>query len=231
MLIIANGPRKSGTHLLKRCIQLMGIDPINGVIKPNGYDPKDNINAVIQKDQLLRMLDGKERVGIGHLPYAHRYRSCKMVTMIRDPRDIVCSFYRWVMKRKETMIYFHLKRMDSMNERLSAIIRNMNKVGLRAELESYNGYLLDSTELVVKFEDLIVKNENVVKTIAWSLGETEYMNPENVEKISENLIGHTLTYDPPSPEKHWSNYFTKNVYKAFEREGGNEIVKQWGYKV
>src|SRR5215207_10963041 len=82
---------KSGTHLLANLMRALfgelAVEPV--FIEPQTIEAR---------------LAGPPKVHIGHLPYSPdlslKLRSARLVLLVRDPRDLVCSMTRSMYSRK-----------------------------------------------------------------------------------------------------------------------------------
>ncbi len=236
-LVICNGARKTGTHLLKQCVVGMGFQSIPGVIKPGMWDPKDGspvkklpINS-IEKDILSLAPDKLNHAIVGHIPYSDKFGPDKYITMIRNPRNIIVSFMRWAMRKKDTKINALLNDLYNDSDRLIQIIRNMNKIGLYEELLKYAKWLDDPDHLIVRFENLINKDTNNAQLVRIA----KYLDIHSIdasdiaEKVIQGIDKERTGKTYSGELSNYEEYFTKKVEEEFIRVGGNKINEYFGY--
>lgn len=154
--VFLNSIPKSGTHLMERALCL----------HPRLYRrivPTLHLGTVREglglADQLPR---GPGQVVVGHLPYyppwlqALEDTGCRMLFMIRDPRDVVASEMHHVLRDPEHRLHERYRRTTDPQERLLMLIRGVEggRRPLREVLENFLPWL-DVGACVVRYEELI----------------------------------------------------------------------------
>lgn len=156
--VLSNGIPKSGTNLLERILSLMP-----GMRMAPFRTLMDWDRCGARTGRRLRSLKRGQFIN-AHLP-AHRAvmdlvssLNITSLLMIRDPRDIVVSSYRYICYI-DTTHYAHaaVSRLDSDSARLAAVIRGIE--GAVAPVDEiwrrYYPWIEDPATLVVRYEDLI----------------------------------------------------------------------------
>lgn len=172
-----------------------------------------------------------------HLLSIFKETDVRPIQIVRDPRDVVCSFAHWIDKRPD---YYAHKAFSalSLERKMLGIVEGMSHDKLYFEslatvLDRSYGWLTRPSEvLVVRFEDLIGPQgggcakrqaEAVEKVAAWVGAEGA-----DLKKACCSLFGDTATFRKGRKEN-WKEDFTPEVTDAFGRVVGGRL-RQWGYE-
>jgi hypothetical protein len=236
--IFANSIPKSGTNLLEKVFYHMPIIRFSGIrtLRKHTHSKEQ----ILKKISSLR--NGTYQMGhvdydreLGQQLYVKNFRS---ILMIRDPRQIIISHYKYVSyidTNHPTYNYF--KNLKDDNERLLAVINGVSGIveSIDAVLASYEGWLNDNKILVVKFEDLIGEQgggstsnqldtiKNICKHIDIDL--TEFQ----IEQVASKI------YDKKSPTfrsakiDSWKEEFSKEQKAILKNRIGTRLIK-YGYE-
>ena len=195
--IFLNSIPKSGTHLLSRT--LMYLPTLR-------YSVEKTLIVGKQKEQSILDRIAKIRPGefiLGHIKnnkkvfHLMQEKSIRSIMLIRDPRQIVISHYKYVTYIEVTHYSHHFfKNLKDDNERLLAVINGVeNKVeSIDKILDSYSDWLTNSDTLVVKYEDLIGEKGggrysaqiDVLNKISSFLGIK--INENEIKKLTESIF-------------------------------------------
>jgi Sulfotransferase domain. len=199
--------------------------------------------------KVYNLLPGK--VYVGHNPYTSdvakfidRWK-LKHILIIRDPRDYIVSLTYFVGYGN------HIRRpaydqFNSHDEKLLASIVGIGEGKFSLSLtkysvpnvkilyESYEGWLNHKNTLIIRYEDFVGEDgisPNIKETIGRILN---YLEVEPTNDIIAKMINEGM-----KPEKshtfrkgragEWKKEFKEIHFEAFEKIGGVEILKKFGY--
>lgn len=262
--VFANGIWKSGNNLLIKLFGLLGVPKAEfGVASSLIYGNNFLVRQIIRGSKFERNpyfvgLDASVSVSKiwldykvsslkgtcigGHAAYSDQLlrmlksKDIKPVQIIRDPRDVVCSFSHWIMTRPDYYAYPMFKPL-SFEERIMALIDGVDNH--RCPLESF-ATVLDraygwlgqpKNVLVVRFEDLVGIDgggdnsrqlHSINEIIRWSGFEDI-----DVEEVASNLFGGTKTFRKGKIQS-WEDEFNSKINNKFSEKIGDRL-KLWGY--
>jgi len=170
-------------------------------IEANGF-PKSGNHALAKACELLGL-----PVEVQHLTYREKVAGGKYILIVRDPRNIVVSMLRFRYKPQTPGMFI-------------TTFRKFQDKPLVEELGEYEGWLGDSETLAVKFEDLIVGQNQMEKIAA-------YAGVPYLDGAFEELPGLTRTWTGEYSD--YRKLWTPEVDKVWREEGGQELAARWGY--
>ena len=167
----------------------------------NGF-PKSGNHALVKAVQL-----------IGH-PCEVNHRSCAdglppnvthHILVTRDPRNIIVSWLRF--NREAVTPGTFLSKF-----------RRFQRGTLDEDMSDFEWWL--GSAHVVKYEDLVANAKAMV-------GIAVYLGTPYIAGAWENLEGHTVTYNKVHSD--YRNIWTNQVQDDWSAEGGDDLLKRWGY--
>jgi len=170
------------------------------MVTTSGF-PKSGNHALVKAVQLLGV-----NCQINHLPFGSQVAD-KHIFIKRDPRNVVCSWLRFIGRPMTDGMFL-------------TSFRNFQGRSLVAEMADYEGWLRDENTHVVRYEDLI-SDDACLRGIA------EFLNIPYLESAFANLPGLTRTFFAQHSD--YTQIWTPEVSTIWENEGGNLLLKQWGY--
>ncbi len=238
MRVLANSIPKAGTHLLKRCLNLIsGVTDTD--IHVDYLTPKEEIK------QILAAVPPSHFVSSHLTPEPWLLRSLEhggyvVLLMIRDPRDIVVSYIHYVLKEQTHFLHQRFSQMEDLNERLMATILGIqeNEQLLLLDIDSlcrgflqWQGYEICRT---IRFEDLIgpmgggtsARQHEAVASVADHIGIS--MDSKTASEVSDKI------FDPKSPTFRkgtigsWKDEFTPEAARQMDRLAA-ELLSLLGY--
>ena len=251
-IILCNSWPKSGTHLLLNMSEIIlggkGDWYKDGAIK----SPPNDINLLFERINERINSHGNNFAMKGHIGYSEeilnfiKTNNIKVLFIIRDPRDVVCSTIRWVTdlrKNWDANEYFSgLEKEDQ----LSYAIKGMPSISPFSDNDSF---VLWEQSIVERYKLITpwANNENACflkyEELSGNLGEKlfnesierviKFLSIEDVavvKKLKNNLI------DKKSPTFHsgksgeWRNEFSKKNIEEFIEIGGENLVKKFNYE-
>lgn len=221
--IIALSIPKAGTTLLRKTIVLITEKPVTS-LGGKRFDPHNHLkNKLIAESHHLQ---NKFNPVLGkHL----RNKYIKIV-LVRDPRDILVSWNRWISKGKDPHKKKEVWGHYSRKKRLSLLI-NSNFV--LTEVKNAVNWAKDPSVLVVHFEELVgpkgggnftvqvLTVEKIAKHLGYRISRQRAMN------ISKKLFGGTSTFTGGEIHK-WKHCFDKDLLEEFDAVYG-KYFKLLGY--
>ena len=170
------------------------------MVTANGF-PKSGNHALVKAMQLL-CIDCQ----IHHLPFGSPVAE-KYVFIKRDPRNVLCSWLRF-------------NGQEVTPTRFLGAFRRFQTRPLIEELADYEGWLTDRKTLIVRYEDLISDNTEMSRIAG-------FIEVPYVDGAFEELPGMTRTWF--DNHSNFMNIWTPEVAAVWADEGGNELLKRWGY--
>jgi len=180
--IIANSVPKSGTHLLTRVLELMGLELfptfLNGGLVARSMTTAETPDKVRVGSEWPCLVDNERFFALmsqveagmfikGHLPYSPRVAEMldrldyRMVLMLRDPRDVAVSHVDWALSR-DYLPHRKLYQALAPDDRLAAAIIGFRcepagpiVAGLRERFEQMLPWTARETTYVTRFESLV----------------------------------------------------------------------------
>jgi hypothetical protein len=160
--IFVNSVPKAGTHLLKRCLELLpGVS--DAFLHVDISQPLEQMQA-----RLARLLPGE--VASGHLVHRPEYVALLRelrpahLLMLRDPRDVALSLAEYIPRLESHYLHAHFQGLTA-DERLTACIAGLaeprpawDDVALRdvgAASRQFTPWLDEPGVWPVRFEDLV----------------------------------------------------------------------------
>jgi len=263
--VFANGIWKSGNHLLLKLCDKLGFplagsgiaaSSINGNFKfvrklvrgplLNHSSVNIGLEQPIQVSNwwLNNQFDKSAGCTIGgHAAYSKDFleillrQKVRTILMVRDPRDIVVSYARWIDTRRDEYWQKCLAPL-SLEDRMFSIIQGFEGSAGRFDslatvLDRASGWLHQPEVLVVRFENLVGENgggtnqaqlNELVRVVNW-LGVTDV----DIESVQNSLFGGTKTFHSGQVGA-WQNSFTPEVLKVFEEVVGQARMQEWSYE-
>lgn len=222
--VLANSIPKSGTHLLMKCLRLFPDLKLyhDGVLYP-GELKKEHPAPVLRR--LRRRQSSLARMGYGcfamvHWPYSEsalqfvRERDIKMVLMIRDPRDMVISFFKFEMTSRRHGYHRSFAQLPDDGARLRAAIAGDAVLGIpdiAMQLERYTPWI-DQGICVIRFENLIGEHG----------GGNRELQLDEIERLSGE-IGISLT-------RNQSEHIADRVFDVGSRTFRKGMIRQWEHE-
>lgn len=234
---------KCGTHLLKKCIQLLtGRDSIHNVPwykrpSKNAYDYFHYFYTVksIEDFEYLTHLPADKFWRL-HLMYdenqAHLLikNSCKTVFMYRDPRDQIISFAFYFMKRRNIVLDINEMITDMITTGSIAVspVTNLNIYEL---YQRYLPWMNHPGILSLRFEDLVGdqgggSNEAQIKAVTDLAHHLElHLSEQVIETVASSLFGKELSFTFRKGQiGDWKNYFTDEHKTLFKKVAGQLLI-------
>ena len=253
--IICNSFPKAGTHLLLEVARYILGDG-DWYKEDEIKFPKEGENAFFGLiDERIEKYSNNFAIK-GHIPWSKTIehglieRGFFILFIVRDPRDIIGSTYRWLTDlRKDWEISQYLNCLPD-EVRLSIIINGMPILEpfnldnhyiywdkpLPERYENLLGWMESKNSYLVKYEylngDQGLENKRIIiDNILDFLGITN--TTEEYQEILNNLMSKTKnskskTFHTGSSGT-WLNYFNRYHKKAFVKLGGESLVKQLNY--
>lgn len=169
----------------------------------NGF-PKTGNHALQKAIELLG-----QPVSVNHIPFTEGIDADidLHLHVIRDPRDIVVS---WLRHNSESVTPgLFISRF-----------RKFQFKSLIEEMADYEGWLTDPRTIIIRYENLVT-DIHVMEDIA------TFMNVPYLNGAWEELPGLTRTWNAVKSDH--KSIWTSDVQKVWADEGGNELLKRWGY--
>lgn len=238
--ILINSIPKSGTNLIGNALQYFPYlrRRIGKTIRPLHY----SIDKAYGKVSNIK----NGQYGFSHLKYDDRLylrlrlinSNIKMLFMIRDPRDIVVSNFKYVthidMKHKSHLYFRNLPDNETRLMRTiigkTDIVEPINKV-----LEDYLPWLSAKECLTIRFENLIGPNgggkaELQLRSVMEIADLLEIsLNKKQLNKIIDNIYSRkSPTFSTGQIEK-WKEYFTDEHIREFKNSTSDMLIK-YGYE-
>lgn len=161
----------------------------------------------------------------------------KSLCMVRDPRDIVVSNFKYVTNIDTTHItHKHFSSLPDDDARLMAAIRGVERIhaSIGDVLSKYEGWLNDKNTLIVRFEDLIGSrgggdDSRQYETI---LAIARHLEIDITEEQAKEICSRTFSTKSPTFRTGsiggWRKYFKDEHEKVFNENVG-ELLKVYGY--
>lgn len=258
---IVNSLPKSGTHLLKKIIGLLpGMTTADLHLGPeqdrsdvSGW-LKDEIPLgvgrprLMPQEQIRGMLASLEQGNFitGHIPYSRAMAELlqeldiKMVSIIRDPRDVAVSQAQFVVNSPGTPLHDYYRTLSEGQRIMTAIVgvRQLPSGpvlrNLRERVESVRQWDSQPQSLLTSFERLVGPQgggsrelqRREIGAIALHLGVE--CAPQEVDSVAGRAFGDTATFHKGMIGT-WRRYFTDEHKRACKELVG-QILIDLGYE-
>lgn len=236
--VFANSIPKSGTNLLENVFYYMPVIRYSGfrTLRKHTHSKEEILNKIAS------LRSGTYQMG--HVDFDSdimgKLNSCsfKSIIMIRDPRQIIVSHYKYVSyidTNHPTYSYF--KNLSDDNERLMSVIDGVPDIveSIGDVLKSYEGWITEHKILVVKFEDLIgelgggskSKQLETIKNISKHIGIK--LSDSLLNQISEKIYDNKSPTFRQSSIDSWKNEFSFEQKNILKNRFGDWLIK-YGYE-
>lgn len=266
--LLLNGVWKSGNHLLMKLVEQLGVNYGNRSFATSSilggdyffrqvlrgaWMEKSPVNIglevpvnVRQKWVRSALVDNRNKAVMGHAAYSDCFLSIlrsegfKTIQIVRDPRDVVLSFARWIGDRPDYYAYSAFCQL-TLEQKMRNVITGFSCGSLYFEsiasvLDRSYGWLTASPEeiLVVRFEDLVgsrgggcdlAQMAAISKVCKFIYGEEL---PAIQQSVACNLFGGTKTFKDGQIGA-WKNYFDADLRRVFDETVGPRM-RLWGYQ-
>jgi sulfotransferase 6B1 len=245
--VLGNAMPKSGSHLIIQVLQ--GLTRIGPFVNP-GFPPvnRTEANQSINEDgileNLIRMQPGDIRYGYVHSkdPFIKKITKPGMASVFvyRDPRDMIVShvFYATDMQPGHAMHRYYKETLTTNEDRINFAINGVQvdgfvMRGVNARYEAYLGWLEQPDVLCLRFEDLILRQD---EAITWLIDylETRGYQPQLTRKEAVDRIKTAInpqrsgTFRKGIPGN-WRDHFTEENKRVFKEKAG-ELLIHLGYE-
>lgn len=242
-VVFGNAMPKSGSHLIIQI--LLGLTRLGPFVDP-GLPPvnrsEENLN--LPEEEVLAnircMRPGDIRYGYIHArePYIEALTGSERATLFvyRDPRDMIVShvFYATEIHKGHGMHAYYTQELNSVEERINAQISGVDKPGLelspiRKKYEAYLGWLEQPGILCLRFEDLILKRDQILESILIYLESRGYTaevgRQEAVDILKESIAPHKSGTFRKGRPGNWREHFTASNKSVFKQATGDLLVR------
>ncbi|WP_188151604.1 sulfotransferase domain-containing protein [Teredinibacter waterburyi] len=232
--VLTNSIPKAGTNLMERVLMLMPgmrMAASRTVLDWGECSSKTERKLInIKKGQFLN----------AHLPSHKKVidivdrKNIKSILMIRDPRDVVISNYKYVNEIDITHpTHKIISTLNDDNERLLAVIRGID--GAIASVDElwrrFDYWFNDSNTLIVKYEDLVgplgggnLKTQvYTVKNIAEHIGVN--ISSDEIEYIAKNIYSSKASTFRKGTVGGWKKTFNKEHIQVFKKQSKDLLIK------
>lgn len=244
--VLANSIPKAGTNLMERALTFtpgIRMAPFRTLLDWNECSPRTA--------RRLKRLHNGQFIN-AHLP-AHREvldlvddLGVKALFLIRDPRDVVISNYKYVNEIDTTHFsHKYIAGLPDDNARLTAVINGIDgAVASVAELWGrFDGWLTAPNTLVIKYEDLIGSQGGgergvqlaMIEAIASHIGIK--LSPGEIEYVAGNVYSTKASTFRKGKIGTWKDVFTDEHVELFKAQTGDLLIKlgyesnsDWGVK-
>lgn len=226
--------------MLSRCLELLpNVVPFHrGVWLAHA----GKMRPTARRRQLMTVPQGS--FVSGHLPYLPeqvavlREVGFRPIIILRDPRDIAVSYYKFETKYRWLPHYRFFNSLANDDQRLMAMIAGVAKAErapLVEMMQRYVAWLADPDCLHVKFEDLVgeqgggsakAQRETVARIC-------DHIGLPLTEAQIDTVAGQIFSAGSQTFRKgvigDWRNHFSAEHIAAFNETGGQELLEQLGY--
>jgi hypothetical protein len=246
-VVLGNAMPKSGSHLIIQVLQ--GLSRLGPFVNP-GFPPvnRSEDNSKLSEKELLRNI---QRMRPGDIGYGYIHAEEPFITTLtqpnratifvsRDPRDMIVShvFYATQMHAGHGMHHYYNEKLQTMEERINAAIAGVKEPGaeltpIRAKYEHYLGWLDQPDVLCLRFEDLILDQENSLGHLLDYLSIRDFTpksdRPQAILTLQNAIApGRSGTYRKGKPGN-WREYFT-DANKSLFKENTGDLLIRMGYE-
>jgi hypothetical protein len=240
-----NGPRtllnsipKSGTHLLERAIERMPGIRNAGRRTIDCWDSVDtNVIKKLKKIPRGAFLNA-HLTALPEVLNVISHHKIKVIFMIRDPRDVIVSYAKYLQKIDLTHPSSkYIRSLPSDSDRINAIIDGVSGLipSIHDLLKYFLGWLYCRNICICRFEDLVGpaaggskgRQETALKNIAdyFEIG----VNDRKISEITKNLYSeNSSTYRNPKLGGWRKNLSKSQTVKVKFLVGS--LMEKYGYK-
>lgn len=235
--VLMNSIPKSGTNLLESALNNFPLLRNAGRRTIMDWDAVSE--PTLSKIKKIR----KGQFVPAHLP-AHRKiisllatEGIKSLCMIRDPRDIVVSSFKYITNIDLTHVtHKHFFSLPNDDARLMAAIKGLERIhaSIGEVLLRYEGWLDAEKTLTVRFEDLVGSRGggDDARQYETVLAIAKHLEIDLTEDRAKEICNRTFSTKSPTFRAgaigNWRKYFKEEHIKAFKESAGSLIVK-YGY--
>lgn len=220
---------KAGTHLLHKImtnlfskkVVTMYFPARNGNVRP--FTPGRQPSVVLT--HLMSDLTWVNNPGFANF---------RKVLLVRDPRDVVVSFYYHLTKRNGWPLRLSFTRdklwnMGSLEEKVNLMLASPENTPIDG-IHSSLMLLHDPNVLVVRFEDLVGAQGGGSDEVQWMtlmnlasfIGRPKTL--EEIKEVSPRLFGGTWTFRKGQIGE-WKNFFTPGHLETLKALIGHEVIE------
>jgi hypothetical protein len=246
-IVIGNAMPKSGSHLLIQV--LLGLTGIGPFIDP-GMPPisRSSTNRNLNRSEVLENL---RQLRCGDIVYSYLHAQDSYIAELtrqgvasffiyRDPRDLIVShvFYATEMYPKHGMHNYYTQKLSTMEQRINAAIQGVQEEGsrlssIKEKYQKYLGWLVQSSVLAVRFEDLILDRQAALIRILDHLAARGFVPNLARERAIDALASSIAprasgTFRRGQPGE-WRDNFTAENKRVFKLATG-DLLKRLGYE-
>jgi hypothetical protein len=232
--VLANSVPKAGTNLMERVLSFMpGMR-----MAPYRTLMEWDVRLAHQDTRLLKL--GRGQFINAHLPaYPHFLElvdslAIKSLFLIRDPRDVVISNFKYVNEIDITHpSHKGIANLANDHERLTATIIGLEDVVSSVEdlWGRFEGWRSNPHTLVVKYEDLIGAKGggdssvqlSTIASIASHIG--IQLSAEKIQYIADNIYSTKASTFRKGGTGNWKNVFTEEHVKLFKEQTGDLLIR------
>lgn len=233
-----NSVPKAGTHLIKQI--LIGMPSIK-------HDPANHMyegltSQLSDHKKILTTL-GPNEFASGHIYYSEEWTqmlsnlNMKQIFMIRDPRDVLVSFYYYLDKLPHFNLYKYMEANKlSKKEKILSIINGVqipevDYPDIKTWFNLFRGWMYNPFVLNVRFEELHFSNESarlntIRRIVAFLMGE---INPIKLDHVVNHMIANIAPVSSPTFRKgaigNWKTEFDEEIKQAFKDVTGNLLIE------
>lgn len=236
--VLLNSIPKAGTHLLESALEQYPL------LRNLGHRTASCWDQVSPRTLRLVRTIGRGGFLNGHLTARPELlelielRDIKVLFVVRDPRDIAVSHFKYVSDIDLTHpAHGYFQSLPDDSARLLASIEGVPglKASIGEMLERFSGWLDNSNTLVCRFEDLIgtggggsrERQLKVLQEVADFLGIVS--TPGQLERIADRTFSTRSSTFRQGRSGGWRNHFTTRHIEVFKRVAGDELVR-YGYE-
>ncbi|MBW8012569.1 MAG: sulfotransferase domain-containing protein [Chloroflexi bacterium] len=246
-ILFGNAIPKAGSHLL---IQILwGLTEIGPAVDPgfapvNRWEDNSKLPPEATNNNIKSLKPGD--IGYGYLNFKEPYISSltgpgrATIFIYRDPRDVIVSsvFYATEIHKEHGMQPYYTHTLNSTEERINAEIVGVSVPGFeynstRKKYRNHVGWLNQPDVLSIKFEDLILKQDDTLRLIleyvAMKGFEIPIPIPEAIEILIKNIEPRKSGTFRKGKPGNWREHFTETNIKVFKEETGDLLIR-WGYE-
>lgn len=243
-IIVLNSLPKAGTHLIRRMIEAMPtMRPCYPTIYSGGAK-----QILLAYRRLMKLRPGQ--YVSTHMPFNDEFaeliekRGIRHVILIRDPRDVVLSFMRYVTYKDKThRLHEYMAALSDDDERLMHCIQGVDVVisgdhlylhDVAEDFERYSRWADQPGTLALRFEDLIgpkgggslASQTRSVRALIDFAGFT--LSDEEVLTLANGSFGRGSTFNKGRIGS-WCTAFKPEHKTAFKRLANHHLIR-WGYE-
>jgi len=242
-IVFGNAMPKSGSHLIIQILHglthigpfvITGFPPVNRS-ENNHKLPDESVFNNIQK---MRPGD----IGYGYIGANEPFISALIqdnratVFVYRDPRDMIIShiFYATEMQENHWMRSYYIEELESMEERINAAIVGITKPGseltsIRKRYQDYLGWLEQPAVHSIRFEDLILEQDNTLRGILDYLEVRGFIpkcqKSEALTKLKTAIRPQKSGTFRKARPGNWREHFTENNIAMFKKETDDLLIR------